>query len=111
MTHTNKFKATLSFPTSTLVPTTLESKDGGFVKQNVEDSTTNARNLEVIRLFQKGDLKVSSVSEKISRHNGRESINFDVDFYSQFRSIYIEEIIERFNDVFVIHSISEVKTK
>jgi len=93
MTHTNKFKATISF----------NGVD--------EPDTTNARNLEVIRLFQKGDLKVSSVTEKISRGNGKTRINFDVDFYSQFRSIEIEEIIEKFNEVFVIHSISEVKTK
>ena len=93
MTHTNKFKATISF----------NGVD--------EPDTTNARNLEVIRLFQRGEFKVSSVTEKISRHNGKESFNFDVDFYSQFRSVEIEEIIEKFNQVFVIHSISEVKTK
>ena len=100
MTHTNKFKATISFNPLLTIPTKIEG--------NV---TTNDRNLEVIRLFQKGDFKVSSVTEKISRHNGRESFNFDVDFYSQIRSVEIEEIIEKFNEVFVIHSISEVKIK
>ncbi len=107
MTHINKFKATLSF-NGVLIPIKLEGKE---VMQNVEDATTNTRNLEVIRLFQKGDFKVSSVTEKITNQNGKDSFKFDVDFYSQFRSTEIEEIIEKFNEVFVIHSISEVKTK
>jgi len=106
MTHINKFKATLSFKTLVSVKT----KDG-IVRQDAEYVSTNDRNLEVIRLFQKGDFKVSSVAEKIRHHNGRDIINFDVDFYSQFRSVDIEEVIEKFNEVFVIHSISEVKTK
>jgi len=102
-----KLKATISLRGS--VPT--KRNDGEVVNKHVEDSSTNARNLEVIRLFQKGDFNVTSVTEKISIKNGKYSINFNVDFYSQFKTIEMQDVIERFDDVFEIHSISEVKRK
>lgn len=98
------FRATVS-----LIQKGIKYKEGDReITRDIAGVPTNIRNLEVIKLFDKGFCKVSSVSEvpKIASGGGK-AFAYKVDFSSQ-SSEDIQSIIEKFNDVFTVKSISEV---
>lgn len=101
----SEFKATVQF-----VQEEIKVKEGDkeFSKK-VEDCSTNQRNLEIIRLFDTGNCRVSTVEEipKYSKQEDTIYYFFKVEFNIQ-QSIDIQKIIERFNPTFTFKGISEV---
>lgn len=100
-----EFYATVSFTGGTLIP---EQDTEGRTKVEIENSTTNSRNLEVIRLFDNGNFRVSSINE-IQKLAKDRSITFSyrVEFNTG-DNLDIQQVIERFKAVFVFKAISEV---
>lgn len=98
------FKATVS-----LVQKGIKYKEGDReITRTIAGVPTNIRNLEVIKLFDKGLCKVSSVSEvSLLASGGGKAFAYKVDISSQSNED-IQSIIEKFNDVFTVKSISEV---
>jgi hypothetical protein len=98
------FRATVS-----LIQKGIKYKEGDReITRDIAGVPTNIRNLEVIKLFDKGFCKVSSVSEVPKLTNsGVRAFAYKVDFNSQSDED-IQSIIEKFNDVFIVKSISEV---
>lgn len=98
------FRATVS-----LVQKGIKYKEGDReITRDIAGVPTNIRNLEVMKLFEKGFCKVSSISEvpKLASGGGK-AFAYKVDFNSQ-NDVDIQSIIEKFNDVFIVKSISEV---
>lgn len=98
------FRATVS-----LIEKTIKIKEGDReLTRDVALVSTNQRNLEVIKIFESGDCKVSSVSEvPLLAKNGGKAYAFKVDF-NTVHNEDVQSIIEKFNAVFVLKSISEV---
>jgi len=88
-------------------------KDGDNVTKSLDRCTTNQKNLEVIRLFDNGNCRVSSIRESRllsrSKDNGSKPV-FKVDFNTG-DNLDVQQIIVRFDAVFVFKGISEVDTK
>lgn len=105
------FRATVSFvhvigQGSVSIPSKRD--DNKEVKRDIEHASTNDRNLEVIRLFDNGNCRVSSIDEvvKIAK-NGTYGYAFKVEFNTA-NNLDIQEVIERFSAIFVFKGISEV---
>ncbi len=88
-------------------------KDGENVTRSLDRCTTNQKNLEVIRLFDNGNCRVSSIRESKSlssrKDNGSVTV-FKVDFNTG-DNLDVQQVIERFDAVFVFKGISEEDTK
>ncbi len=104
------FRATISFVhvigKSVLIP--VKREDDKEVKRTIQDASTNERILEVIRQFDNGNCRVSSIDEvvKIAK-NGTYGYAFKIEFNTA-NNLDIQEVIERFNAIFVFKGISEV---
>jgi hypothetical protein len=104
------FRATISFVhvigKAVLIPVKRDGERE--VKKTIQDASTNERNLEVIRQFDNGNCRVSSIDEivKIAK-NGTYGYAFKVEFNTA-NNLDIQEVIERFNAIFVFKGISEV---
>lgn len=98
----SNFKAIVS-----LLGITIPAKgnDGSKINRRIEDSSTNARNLEVIRLFDNGHCRVSSVTEVPKTQD--KGLTFKVEFNTG-DNLDVQGVIERFNETFVFNSITEV---
>ena len=97
----SEFRATVF-----LIQEAIKDKEGK--NRSISGVSTNMRNLEVIKIFEKGDCKVSSVSEVPKlRSGGGNAFAFKVDF-NTVHNEDVQSIIEKFNEVFVVKSISEV---
>ncbi len=99
----SEFRATVL-----LIQTHIKIKEGDReLTKSLESCSTNQRHLEVIKLFDKGHCRVSSINATKLLGSDKKSFAFKVDFNTG-DNLDVQEIIERFNDVFVFKSVSEV---
>lgn len=100
------FRASVSLVNGILIPS--KRADDKEVKRDIKNSTTNDRILEVMRQFDNGNCRVSSIDEvtKLAK-NGTIAFAYKVEFNTA-NNLDIQEVIERFNAIFVFKGISEV---
>ena len=70
---------------------------------SISDCTTNEKGLEIIRIFSEGNCRVSSVSEVPKLDKSAFKVVFNSTDNSE-----VQDIIEKFNQVFAFKAISEV---